>query len=315
MHRDVVTHALICLANIKGRRLMKDGFGVDFALKCYDRALLIDVDNEDIYYHRGKLYFECGQLNNARNDLKKSTALSSYFIEAKCKYLHLKFDLACNANDKDIMNGVLVEFDDIARKFKDSCVVFSHYAEVLTSAGKYEEAKNKLEITINLDGRDPDLCLQMGKLLLKASCNIDHLYEWCFKALKADCRCIVALEIIGLICLNLCSSDMSFFLLCSSFSQHKHQVKNLLILSMASSKWQECALKLLPNEKNNFLSGLWIFRTYFFRKFAPKYMSMKAKEIIGDVTNFLMYYIYSTEKMERLLSDAKEIMEFSERPG
>ncbi|RWS21528.1 mitochondrial import receptor subunit TOM70-like protein, partial [Leptotrombidium deliense] len=120
VHWDIVTHAFICLANIKGRRLMRDGFGIDFALKCYDRALLIDANNEDVYYHRGKLYAERGQVNNARNDFEKSTKLSIFFMEAKCKYLRLTFDLALNANDEDAKNAVLAEFEEISNKFKDS---------------------------------------------------------------------------------------------------------------------------------------------------------------------------------------------------
>ncbi|RWS20937.1 Mitochondrial import receptor subunit TOM70-like protein [Leptotrombidium deliense] len=308
VHWDVLTHAFICLANIKGRRLMRDGFGIDFALKCYNRALLIDSENEDIYYHRAKLYTECGQLNNARNDFERSMKLSIFFIEAKCKYLRLKFDLALNANDEDAKNAVLAEFEEISNKFKDSCVLFSNYAEVLTLIGKYEEAIKKLQIAIGLDKKDPNLCLQMGKILLKASKNIEVLYEWCNKALNADCECIVALEILGLIWINIMAYDVHYFMFATFFSQDKNEVKNLFIVSMASIEWHNYVTDILTYEGERYHSALRIFRTYFFTKFAPKYMSTKAKEIISDVTYFLRFNVGCRAKMERYFADAQEVM-------
>ncbi|RWS23681.1 Mitochondrial import receptor subunit TOM70-like protein [Leptotrombidium deliense] len=247
---DIVIHAFICLANIKGRRLMIEGYGIEYALQCYERALLCDNENEDIYFHRAKFYLECGQLNHSINDFKKSVQYGIYFVQAKCHYLYMKFGViipvyfmhikytssfnACIIRrliqkKQSSLNAVLAEFDEITKAFKYS-VVFSTYAEVLTLDGKYDEAIKKLEIALRLNSKDPDLCLQMAKILFKATKNIEHLYEWCFKALEIDCRCNVALEILALILVNFgcCRHASCFFLFASNRSMTKIMSKTFM---------------------------------------------------------------------------------------
>ncbi|RWS22635.1 hypothetical protein B4U80_13521 [Leptotrombidium deliense] len=310
VHRDTVTYAFICLGNIKGRRLIKDGYGIDFAMKCFDRALMNDNKNEDVYYHRAMLYVERGQVKNARNDLEKSIEYGTDFLAAKCKYLRLKFDLAFNAKNQNALNSVIAEFDELANEFRDSCVVFSNYAEVLTLVGKFEEAQKKLKIAIELDKRDPDLYLQMGKILFKASKKINQLTDWCFKALEADCRCIVAMEILALLLINICAIPDAFYLLslATSFFQDKKQTKNLHSLVKASIGWAECARYTLCYSVNEYTVAFQLFRAYFFEEFAPKYISLHAKEIIGDMTEFIVYGICSPLDNERLISKVKELL-------
>ncbi|RWR99741.1 mitochondrial import receptor subunit tom-70-like protein, partial [Leptotrombidium deliense] len=142
---DIVVHTFICLANTKGKRLIKEGFGMDFALQCFERAIsaMPEEEHEDIYYHRAKLYIESGQFNNARKDLKKSVECDANFIVAKCEHLRLKFELAFNTNKMKDKKNLLRKFDELSNEFNDSCTVFATYAEVLTLIGNYEEAIKK----------------------------------------------------------------------------------------------------------------------------------------------------------------------------
>ncbi|RWS25711.1 Mitochondrial import receptor subunit TOM70-like protein [Leptotrombidium deliense] len=310
IQNDTVVHAFICLANTKGKRLINEGFGMDFALQCFEKAISASEDeNEDIYYHRAKLYIDCGQYNNARKDLEKSAHYGKNFIEARCKHLRLKFELAFKADNKNEMNVLFEKFDKLVDEFPDSCVVFSHYAEVLTLIGKYEEARKKLATAIELDKRDPDLCLQMGKTLFKATKNIEHLYDWCFRALKPDCRCIVALEILGLVLVNFGAIHDAFYFFTygTSYCPDKNQVQNLYILSLVTLSWHYATMNSLMYNMQESNVALFIFRVYFFEDIVTKYMSRQAKEIIGDITDFRFYNIYSSEKRKRFLTKTKQV--------
>ena len=98
--------AIDAVLNVDNRHIFNE-FGIqlrkmgmfDEALGHYERALSLSPEDENLWFNKGRCYFEAGKTKEALNALKKALEINKNFTDAKQFLLYMKQSLKPNGRD------------------------------------------------------------------------------------------------------------------------------------------------------------------------------------------------------------------------
>ncbi|WRT70870.1 uncharacterized protein IL334_007869 [Kwoniella shivajii] len=148
----------------------------------FEAAIRHNVDDPDIYYHRGQVYFIMQEFDKAIADYNKSTALDGSFI-----FTHIQAAVAQYKQGN--IGASMAAFRRILKEFPDKGEPSNYYGELLLDQQKFQESLERFDRSIELDkDRKPRNVLPFVNKALA-------LFQWKQDIVGADGLCQQALEI------------------------------------------------------------------------------------------------------------------------
>ena len=141
----------------------------DLSLADFNRALMINPINPDVYYHRGNLFRHRGDLAGAINDWDRAIRINPAFTDA---YLN-RGNASSMLGDTD---GSLADFYQTIELKPDYAEAHFNLGVVLESKGEIEAALESYNRAIELNPRKVDFYCRRGKLYLETG-NPDRAEE------------------------------------------------------------------------------------------------------------------------------------------
>lgn len=115
------------------------------AFKAFDTAVEKNPVDADAFYHRGQVYFILSDFNKAIENYEKSVEIDDSFPLAQIQLAVAQYK---NGN----IAKAMVIFRSSIKKFPAKSDVYTYYGELLMDQGKFEEAVEKFDKAIELDG-------------------------------------------------------------------------------------------------------------------------------------------------------------------
>ena len=166
-------------------------------LEDFQKAIEIDAEDPDIYYHRGQCNFIVQDFGVAAKDYQKSIDLDPDFV-----FSHVQLGVA-----QYKLNSIatsMATFRRCVARFADSPEVFNYYGELLLDQGKFEEAVDKFDGAIKLEraskkGGHQNVMPLINKALavFQWKKDISQAEDLCKQALELDPESDVALATLS----------------------------------------------------------------------------------------------------------------------
>ncbi|GFR07346.1 mitochondrial import receptor subunit TOM70 [Trichonephila clavata] len=170
---------------------------MDEALQHFNKAIESDLNNADIYLHRGQVYLLMERFLDCLRDMEKSCSLNPNFPSARAQKCYIQYRCGLQYNDENQKTAALKGFEEIEKSFPDCSECFFLYAQVLTECGQYQKAETYFRKAGDLDPQDPNVYVHLGILTLqwKEDCNL--ALEYLNKAISMDEKCQFGFETLG----------------------------------------------------------------------------------------------------------------------
>jgi import receptor subunit TOM70 len=122
----------------------ENGQGIDQALRWFERALQIDENDADIFYHRGQVYFLVQDYTKALADYNRSIELDDEFAFSHIQRAVSLYRLGKTRESK-------TEFDSILAKFPHSADIHYYYGEILLDQRLIDDALMEFDKAISIN--------------------------------------------------------------------------------------------------------------------------------------------------------------------
>lgn len=110
----------------------------------FAKALEVDPDDPDVYYHRGQVRFLMGDFSDAAADYTRSAELDKKFVYSQVQLGVAQYKLGQ-------IKDSLVTFRKCIKNFKNSAEVYNYYGEILLDQGNFQDALDKFETAVELE--------------------------------------------------------------------------------------------------------------------------------------------------------------------
>jgi import receptor subunit TOM70 len=110
----------------------------------FAKAIEVDPQDPDVYYHRGQVRFLMGDFSDAAADYTKSADLDKKFVYSQVQLGVAQYKLGQ-------VKDALVTFRKCIKTFKNSAEVYNYYGEILLDQGNYKDAMDKFDTAIELE--------------------------------------------------------------------------------------------------------------------------------------------------------------------
>ncbi|OLL22047.1 Mitochondrial import receptor subunit tom70 [Neolecta irregularis DAH-3] len=173
----------------------------DAAMHDFSKAIELNSNDPDIYYHRGQVEFILGEFEEAISDYSKSIELDSSFVLAHIQLAVAQYKRGDSGQAK-------ATFRRTIKSHPKSAEVYNYYGEILMDEQKYDEAIDKFNTAIDLERSSAPITMNVLPLINKAmaiySSKKDHVEAeaLCKKALILDEDCDVAVNTLAQLCLQ-----------------------------------------------------------------------------------------------------------------
>ena len=156
----------------------------DEAAKDFEKAIEVNEDDPDIYYHRAQLNFVLGEFKEASKDYQKSIDLDKDFLFSHIQLGVTQYKMGSVASS-------MSTFRRCRKNFPRVPDVFNYYGELLLDQQKYQEALEQFEQAIDLEKSTKPMAMNVLPLVNKSLTifqwqqNFEDARELCEKALKS----------------------------------------------------------------------------------------------------------------------------------
>ncbi|GAA5839632.1 hypothetical protein JCM11251_003563 [Rhodosporidiobolus azoricus] len=113
------------------------------AMGDFERALEVEPENADVFYHRGQVYFITGDYTKAISEYRRSSELDPSFI-----FSHIQ--LAVAQYKSGSQEKALHQFRRLVEKHPDSAEVWNYFGELLLDQQRFEEAVGAFDKSLEL---------------------------------------------------------------------------------------------------------------------------------------------------------------------
>ncbi|GAA6061923.1 hypothetical protein JCM10212_000548 [Sporobolomyces blumeae] len=166
----------------------------DEAMKDFEKALEVDPDNADVYYHRGQVYFITGEFTRAMTEYRKSSSIDPAFI-----FSHIQLAVAqYKAGETE---KAMHQFRKLIKDHDQSPEVYNYYGELLLDQGKFMDAVNMFDKSIELaKNNTPRNVLPMvnkALALFQHSQDFTSAERICREAIAIDPQCDVGVATLA----------------------------------------------------------------------------------------------------------------------
>ncbi|KAA1115856.1 TOM (translocase of outer membrane) complex component [Puccinia graminis f. sp. tritici] len=168
---------------------------LETAMNDFAEALKIDVNDPDVYYHRGQVYNVTEQHHLSIEDYRRSIDLDPSFI-----FSHVQLAVATYKNgDVPKAMQMFKEYMVVDGHETSSPEVHNYYGELLFAEQKFDEALKRFDSAIQLEENrtgPKNVLPWVNKALVYATAQSDvaKATESCMKALEIDSNCEVAIQ-------------------------------------------------------------------------------------------------------------------------
>lgn len=156
----------------------------DEAFADFDRAIALDPNDPDIYYHRGQVRFILQEFEEAMNDYAKSSELDDTFIFSQVQRAVGLYKLGQVSASNEA-------FTQIMDKFPSSSEAYNYFGELQMDQRKFSDALTNFDRAIAIEAaktsKDRNVLPMINKALL--------LFQWKSDLVGAETLCRQALEI------------------------------------------------------------------------------------------------------------------------
>ncbi|XP_055939690.1 mitochondrial import receptor subunit TOM70-like [Argiope bruennichi] len=170
---------------------------MDEALQHFNKAIELDLNNADIYLHRGQVYLLMERFNDCLKDMEKSCSLNPNFPSACAQKCYVQYRCGIQFNDENQKSAALKGFEEIEKNFPNCSESLFLYAQVLSECGEYQKAETYFKRAGELDPKDPNVYVHLGILALQWKEDVNQTIEYLNKAISMDEKCQFAYETLG----------------------------------------------------------------------------------------------------------------------
>ncbi|KAG8187871.1 hypothetical protein JTE90_002416 [Oedothorax gibbosus] len=167
------------------------------ALEDFSKAIELDLNNADIYLHRGQVYLLLERIDDCLKDMEKSCSLNPNFPSARAQKCYIQYRCGVMFNDENQKSSALKGFEDIEKNFPKCSESFFLYAQMLTELGEFEKAESYFKKAGDLDPKDPNVYVHRGILALQWKEDVATALEHLNKAIEMDEKCQFGYETLG----------------------------------------------------------------------------------------------------------------------
>ncbi|XP_054717790.1 mitochondrial import receptor subunit TOM70-like isoform X2 [Uloborus diversus] len=172
---------------------------MDEALQDFQKASDLDLNNADIYLHRGQVYLLMDRIDECLKDMEKSCSLNPNFPSACAQKCYIQYRCGLNFNDENQKKAALSGFEQIEKKFPNCSESIFLYAQVLSECEQYEKSEAYFKKAGELDPNDPNVYVHRGILMLQWKRDMSSAMEFLNKAIEMDDKCQFGYETLGTI--------------------------------------------------------------------------------------------------------------------
>ncbi|WFD26318.1 TOM (translocase of outer membrane) complex component [Malassezia nana] len=166
----------------------------DAAFHDFERAIAINSEDPDIYYHRGQVHFILGEFDAAIRDYEKSTALDDSFIYSQVQHAVANYKLGNVAKST-------AAFRRILKAFEDAPEAHNYYGELLLDQQRHEDALAHFDKSIELERKknSTNVLAMINKalVLFQWKQDLHGAEQLCRDALEIDPDCDVAIATLA----------------------------------------------------------------------------------------------------------------------
>ncbi|GIY50605.1 mitochondrial import receptor subunit TOM70 [Caerostris darwini] len=170
---------------------------MDEALQHFNKAIELDLNNADIYLHRGQVYLLMERFNDCLRDMEKSCSLNPNFPSARAQKCYIQYRCGIQFNDENQKASALQGFEEIEKNFPNCSESFFLYAQVLSECGEFKKAESYFLKAGELDPKDPNVYVHRGILALQWNDDILLAIKYLNKAIEMDEKCQFGYETLG----------------------------------------------------------------------------------------------------------------------
>ncbi|GBL86209.1 Mitochondrial import receptor subunit TOM70 [Araneus ventricosus] len=170
---------------------------MDEALQHFNKAIELDLNNADIYLHRGQVYLLMERFNDCLKDMEKSCSLNPNFPSARAQKCYIQYRCGIQFNDENQKSAALKGFEEIEKNFPNCSESLFLYAQVLSECGEYQKAETYFKRAGELDAKDPNVYVHLGILALQWKEDVNLAIEYLNKAISMDEKCQFGYETLG----------------------------------------------------------------------------------------------------------------------
>ncbi|TAQ86680.1 hypothetical protein B7494_g5005 [Chlorociboria aeruginascens] len=227
----------------------------DAAADDFEKAMVQNPDDPDIYYHRAQLHFILGEFADAAKDYQKSIDLDRDFIFSHIQLGVTQYKLGSVASSMATLRRCIKNFDNVPD-------VYNYYGELLLDQQKYSEAIENFDTAVEMEKRTKPLGMNVLPLINKALA----LFQWksdfaeaeklCQKALIIDPECDIAVATMAQLLLQQgkVTEALKYFERAAELSRTEGEIVNALSYAEATRTQLEVQEKY-PQLANR-LSGM-----------------------------------------------------------
>lgn len=154
----------------------------DNAADDFEKAMIQNNDDPDIYYHRAQLHFILGEFADAAKDYQKSIDLDRDFIFSHIQLGVTQYKMGSIASSMATFRRCIKNFDKVPD-------VYNYYGELLLDQQKYQEAIEKFDTAVEMENQTKPLGMNVLPLINKALA----LFQWKQDFAEAEKLCQKAL--------------------------------------------------------------------------------------------------------------------------
>ncbi|KAB5591896.1 Outer membrane translocase receptor tom70 [Ceratobasidium theobromae] len=164
------------------------------AFAAFEKAIELDAECADIYYHRGQAFFMLSDFERAVEDYRRSNKLDPSFV-----FSHIQLAVAQYKMMK--LDESMASFRETLFSFPGRGEPYNHYGEVLLDQQRFQEAIEKFDRAIEIEKQKPKpspLPLVNKALVLHQwKQDLPGASALCREALSYDGECDIAVDTLA----------------------------------------------------------------------------------------------------------------------
>ena len=164
---------------------MDPAAGSDSALEWFNKAAELNVEDPDVFYHRGQIYFLLQDNENALKNYEQCLELDNNHALSKIQLAIVNYRMG-NVDEATKI------FETAKRQHPKNPDVFYYRGEIYLDQQKVEEAIAQFDHAISINPRLPLSYLNKGIVHFHIKGDLDGAIELVQKAIEVDPRCDLA---------------------------------------------------------------------------------------------------------------------------
>lgn len=186
-------------ALIKRASLFTQLENTERCLEDFAKAALLDVDNSDIYHHRGQVYLLLERMDEATSEFAKAVELNPNFSIAYIQKCYADYRHAQINKNVSAVNQVRADFEHALERFPRCAEAYILFAQVLSDQQEWGRAEALFDSALSVDPHNATLYVHKGLVQLQKSTDFDKAVKLINKAIEMDDKCDFAYETLGTI--------------------------------------------------------------------------------------------------------------------